>query len=180
MKLKMTLLFLILSAIFVYFVFKGSYFSFNKSAETAGIKDSLTYEAILNKFYASNLKDYQGSKISITNEALKGRQMVIIHLWASWCGPCVNEVPELIAYSNKNPDIKFVIISLDQNQDDIAKFLKSFPEFNSDRYIKIWDDSSVLSKFLDADRLPMSFILRKGKSEPQIVKSVVDWKTLKL
>lgn len=181
MKLKLSVLFLIIAGVFVYFVFKGNYFSFNKKSESSVKQGELASEEILNKLYSStDLKDYQGNKISIAKEALDGREAVIIHLWASWCGPCVNEVPELIAYSKKNPDVKFVIISMDEFQDDVAKFLKSFPEFNSDNYIKIWDGSNAISKFLNADRLPMSVIIRKDKDEPQIVKSVVRWKSLEL
>ena len=111
---------------------------------------------------------------------MQEQQDVIIHFWASWCGPCVNEVPELIEFSKKNRDIKFIIISLDEYQDDIAKFLKSFPEFNSEKYIKIWDGPNTLSKYLNADRLPMSVILRKNNNEPQFIKSVVNWKSVKL
>lgn len=181
MKLKISILFLIIAGVFVYFVFKGNYFSLNKKTESSAKQGVLASEDILNKLYAStDLKDYQGNKISIAKGALDDHRAVIIHLWASWCGPCVNEVPELIEYSKKNPDVKFVIISMDEFQEEVAKFLKSFPEFNSDNYIKILDGPNSLSKFLNADRLPMSIIIRKDKDEPQIVKSVVRWKSLEL
>lgn len=180
MKLKITVIFLLLSATFIYFVFKGKYFSVNQGPDVTVSKDALTAEAVFNKFQGSDLRDYKGNKISIDKAALQGHQSVIIHLWASWCGPCVNEVPELIEYSKKNPDVKFIIVSLDDLQDDIAKFLKSFPEFDSEKFIKIWDGPSSISKYLDADRLPMSVIIRKDKNEPQFIKSVVDWKHLEL
>ncbi len=180
MKIKITLAFLVLSILFVFLVFKGKYFSVNQGPEVAGTKNVLTSEAVVGKFETSDLRDYKGNKISIAKASLAGHQGIIIHLWASWCAPCVNEVPELIAYAKKNPDVKFIIVSLDDIQDDIAKFLKSFPEFDSDKFIKIWDGPNAISKYLDADRLPMSVIIRKDKPEPQIVKSVVDWKTFKL
>lgn len=83
-------------------------------------------------------------------------------------------------YSKKNPDIKFVIISLDEDKNDIAKFLQSFPEFNSDKYIKIWDVPNGLAQVFNADRLPMSVVIRKNNDKPQFIKSVVDWKSLRL
>ncbi len=178
MKFKISILFLVLAGTFVYFVFKGNYFSVNQKVVVGN--EAPSSETIFNMFYKADLRDYLGNKVSIDKNDVHGQQDVIIHLWASWCGPCVNEVPELIEYSKKNPDVKFIIVSLDEYQDDIAKFMKSFPDFNSGNYTKIWDGPKTLSNFFNADRLPMSLILKKNKSEPQIVKSVVDWKNLKL
>lgn len=180
MRLKITAAFLLLSVIFTYLVFKGNYFSVNQGPEVKSATGALTSAAIFDKLQTSELRDYKGNKISVDKSALATHQGVIVHLWASWCGPCVNEVPELVVFAKTHPDIKFIIVSLDEQQDDIFKFLKSFPEFDSDKFIRVWDGPSSISKFLDADRLPMSVIMRKDKSEPQVVKSVVDWKNLKL
>lgn len=181
MKLKISLIFVVLAAVFVFFVFKGGYLTkgFDKPAteNKAGV---LTSESVLEHIYTSDVRDYKGNKFKIDKSSLGAGHDVIVHLWASWCGPCVNEVPELIEFSKTNPEVKFLIISLDEYQDDIAKFMKSFPEFNSSRYIQVWDGDNNFAKFLNADRLPMSVILKKNNSEPQVVKSVVDWKTFKL
>ena len=180
MRLKITAGFLLLSVIFIYMVFKGKYFSVNQVPEVKRATDALTSAAVFDKLQSSELRDYKGNKVSVDKSALAAHQGVVVHLWASWCGPCVNEVPELVAFAKTRPDIKFIIVSLDEQQDDIFKFLKSFPEFDSDKFIRVWDGPSSISKFLDADRLPMSVIMRKDKPEPQVIKSVVDWKNLKL
>jgi thiol-disulfide isomerase/thioredoxin len=181
MKLKLTLFFVVLAGVFIFFVFKGGYFStFSEPAVTVIGQADVTSEVLLNKLYSSDLRDYEGKKIVVDKSAVNSEQDVIVHLWASWCGPCVNEVPELIHFAKQNPNVKFVIISLDEYQDDIAKFMKSFPEFNTSRFIRIWDGDNTFVKLLNADRLPMSVIMRKSNSQPQIVKSVVDWKSLKL
>ncbi|MBY0553944.1 redoxin family protein [bacterium] len=181
MKLKISLIFIGLAALFIFFVFKGGYLNIGSDKPSAQSKEAkLSSESVLNTIYSADLRDYTGNKFKVDNTALSSQQDVIVHLWASWCGPCVNEVPELIEFSEKHPDVKFVIVSLDEYQDDIAKFMKSFPEFNNSRYIRVWDGDNTFAKFLNADRLPMSVILKKNNNEPVVVKSVVDWKTLKL
>ena len=119
-------------------------------------------------------------KLSHSTDKINGSKKMIVHLWASWCGPCVNEVPELIAFSKENQDVTFVIVSVDDYQDDIEKFMKSFPEFNSQRFVRIWDRDKNISKYFDADRLPMSVIINGSNGQPQVLKAVVDWKHIKI
>ncbi len=177
MKTKITVLFLILASTFVYYVFKGNYLSGGLGTEKLPSHFELTTDKIISKFMNTELKDYKGIGFKIDENSLEESKLVIVHMWASWCGPCVNEVPELVAYSKKHPEVKFIIISLDENKSDIEKFIKSFPDFNSDSFIKIWDGPSKLSQYFNVDRLPMSIIL--NKPSPQFVLSVVDWKNFK-
>lgn len=61
------------------------------------------------------LTDAEGNKVDFAS--FKGRY-VYIDLWASWCGPCVKEVPFLqeLEKTLENKDVVFVSISLDKNE----------------------------------------------------------------
>ena len=45
---------------------------------------------------------------SITLSELEG-QTVVLNFWATWCGPCKAEIPELSAFQRDNPDVKLVV-----------------------------------------------------------------------
>ena len=177
MKIKVSILFLVIAAVFVFFVFKGGYFSTQKpTAPVAAVaNEPLTNEKIIETLSVMDLRDYEGKKIVLDKAALVSHQKLVIHMWASWCGPCVGEVPELIKYSKKNPDVKFIIISMDDFTDEISKFMKSFPAFNSKEFYRVWDFDKQLTKLFSVDRLPMSVLINSTQSEPKFMKSIVRW-----
>lgn len=50
-------------------------------------------------------------------------QVVVLNLWASWCAPCVEELPSLLALQKQLPGIKIVAVSIDQDDQVYRAFL---------------------------------------------------------
>ena len=68
-------------------------------------------------------KDISGASLSPAN--YKGK-VVIIDFWATWCGPCVKELPNVIAAYQKYHEKGFEIVgvSLDKSRDELTGFVK--------------------------------------------------------
>lgn len=71
------------------------------------------------------MKTPDGKDISLSDYAGKGKY-VLIDFWASWCGPCRKENPNLVALYKeyKNRDFEIVGVSLDNNRDAWIKGIK--------------------------------------------------------
>jgi len=99
-----------------------------------------------------------GSKISLTQ--YKG-QVVMLNFWASWCGPCRQEMPLLENIYKKYNKMGFTMIGVNVEPDSKAAegFLKQTPV----SFPVIYDKDSTVSKAYDVSGMPSTVIIdRKG------------------
>jgi len=72
---------------------------------------------------ALSLPDLDGQPHRIDQWAGKP---VVVNFWATWCAPCVKEMPELQALQEKYPNIQFVGIGIDKVE-NMRQFLQKVP-----------------------------------------------------
>lgn len=71
-------------------------------------------------FLARSYPDLEGSPVPLSRYA--GRPLVV-NFWATWCAPCVKEMPDLDALAHRYPDMHFVGLAID-TQSNIDRFLQ--------------------------------------------------------
>src|SRR5690606_5451784 len=71
-------------------------------------------------FLANTFPDLQGNPVPMSSYS--GRPL-IVNFWATWCAPCVKEMPDLDELSKKYPDMHFVGVAID-TQANVERFLK--------------------------------------------------------
>jgi len=50
-------------------------------------------------------------------------QVVLLNFWATWCPPCVQEMPGLIELHHERPDLAILAVSIDEDADAYSRFL---------------------------------------------------------
>lgn len=93
----------------------------------------------------------------------KKGKVLLINLWATWCGPCVSEMPHLVEMQNKFKDKGFEIIGLDidpESKEDIDAFAAK-QKLN---YQLGWADGKLMNEFVKITRLqgiPQSILINR-------------------
>ncbi len=124
--------------------------------------------------------DGQSHKLS----SLRG-QVVIVNFWATWCGPCQEELPRLsrLAESYIGKPVRFVLISIDE-----SKNRPKIPAVLDRLHVPLesWDDADTdtMGRFGLGNIVPGSAILDQngevvarimGEAREEDVRTAVDW-----
>ncbi|OJV83259.1 MAG: hypothetical protein BGO34_16415 [Bacteroidia bacterium 44-10] len=107
--------------------------------------ENLEKVAVGEKFVDFTLKDTEGNDVSLSDYAGKGNY-VLVDFWAAWCGPCRQEMPNVVtAYEKyKAKGFEVVGVSLDQEHDRWVQGIKdlnmTWPQMSDLQY---WNSKVV-------------------------------------
>lgn len=88
---------------------------------------------------------------------------VLVDLWASWCAPCLNEMPALQALRNKYPADKILFLSISVDA-SVAAWLSRIRELQSDvltSFLLLNKDSAALTRQVGLSTIPRYLLYDK-------------------
>tara|TARA_E500000331_G_scaffold346107_1_gene384527 strand:- start:331 stop:831 length:501 start_codon:yes stop_codon:yes gene_type:complete len=123
------------------------------------------------KIEALNLKKLDGTSVNLRNIS---NNYLIINFWATWCPPCIKEIPDLLEIQEKFKDkIKLVFISIDSSPEKvIPNFIKKNKFKNFDVYT---DQQFLASKNLNIKIMPTTIIVNKELFEIARITGYAKW-----
>jgi len=119
------------------------------------------------------LPDTQGEPIEKDLKDLSGKP-VILHFWATWCGPCVQELPDLDSYAKKIEDTAHVI-AIVADMKDMAK-IRNFYQSKGIKNLSIsFDKSGQLTRAFRTSALPTSVFINSHGHEIGRIQGAIEW-----
>lgn len=106
--------------------------------------DALKKTAVGQKFTDFTITQEDSTKVSLSDYAGKGKY-VLVDFWASWCGPCRGEVPNLKELYSKYKGDKFEIVG-----------------------VAVWDQLEKSKKIVEEDKMTWPQILDAGETPTKI------------
>jgi cytochrome c biogenesis protein CcmG, thiol:disulfide interchange protein DsbE len=101
---------------------------------------------------------------------LRGR-VVVLNLWATFCAPCIEELPSLLALQRQMPDLAVVAVSMDQDPDIYHRFLV---QHHVD-VLTIRDQDRRIFALYGTEQIPETYVIdRQGVLRRKFV-SAQDW-----
>lgn len=100
------------------------------------------------------VQDLNGEELSL--EKYKG-QIVLLDFWATWCPPCIKEIPKLKKVYEKYKDQKFQIIgvSLDRTMPPLAAYVQD----EALAWVHYWDENRTVRNQYGVTAIPTAFLI---------------------
>ena len=147
--------------------------------------------------FVSLPQDLRDTKLqTLDGESLKladfADKVMIVNIWATWCGPCRLEMPELVKFDNEYRSRGLVVLGLatSYNERNDPTHVKEYVRSQNVSYKIIWDDGTLagpLVQMVHAQSvIPQSFVIsRDGRivkhfqgfnpySTPQLMRQAIE------
>jgi thiol-disulfide isomerase/thioredoxin len=123
-------------------------------------------------FPVGSFTDANGKQVTMADFAGKG---VVLNLWATWCAPCVAEMPSLDALADRLGAENIAIIPLSSDRGG-AKVVQSFYTAHQVRHLGIWlDPHAVATQGWGARGLPTTILIDREGRERGRLEGGADW-----
>lgn len=103
------------------------------------------------------LKDLDGREVS--SGQFKGK-VIVVDFWATWCAPCIDEIPGYIALQKKYGPDKLAIVGVSMDRRGPAH-VKQFAQTHGMNYTVVMGDEAVAEAFGGLEALPTTFLISR-------------------
>ena len=115
--------------------------------------------AELNESQRFTLKSTDGSVVSLA-QLLSQKRLVLINFWATWCGYCVEEMPDFVKLQEAQQDKGFTVLAV--NVGESAAQASAFAKRHGLNFPVLLDEDMAVSQAYGLVGIPSSYLVDSG------------------
>ena len=130
----------------------------NASVNTEPEKKKTDYPPIATAVSQADIKNLDGTTFKVADK--KGK-VLLLNMWATWCGPCRSEMPTLVKMQDAHRDKGLEVIGLNTDDETVEEINKFAADMKLN-YTLVWADTGLQSALLKISKfggIPQSFII---------------------
>ena len=104
-----------------------------------------------------------------------GGEVVLVNFWATWCAPCLVEMPDLNTLAGYFADTGFYLLTLNQDRAGRRAVDRLFDEKAYDHLPRALDPKSSVGRALGVRGLPTSFLIDRNGRIVGRVEGTAEW-----
>jgi len=94
-----------------------------------------------------------------------GKKLLALHFWATWCAPCLTELPTMSMLKSKIESDKFTIIPISVDRGNPEKIKSFYNKANIDHLEIFLDQQMIAARSLRINGIPATILIDKDGFE---------------
>jgi thiol-disulfide isomerase/thioredoxin len=115
------------------------------------------------------LKDINGRTTRLSD--YKGK-VVLLNFWATWCVPCLKEMPDLIKWQQQYKGRGLQVIGITYPPEELAE-VRKFTKSMKVNYPVVMGDEATKAKFDDGDVLPITVVIDRNGAIRGVIRGII-------
>ncbi|MCC3861624.1 TlpA family protein disulfide reductase [Pseudemcibacter aquimaris] len=120
----------------------------------------------------AKFQDEHGAEMTFAD--FKGK-VILVNLWATWCAPCIKEMPDLNGLQESLGGDNFEVVLISENQDGIESSLKFLEDHNINHLKTYIDPGRKVARTLKSSALPTSLLIDANGNEIGRLVGPAEW-----
>lgn len=121
---------------------------------------------ILSKLPDASFETLDGKEFLLDTLYSERIELLVVHYWGTWCGPCEAELPELLSFIKQfegRTGVRFILVAVNDDKIKVLKHLKSLSYVPSS-VMWLMDNKNIHRNIYGTTRVPETYVFSSDKA----------------